>query len=300
MIPGLVAQGTVPERIAGGYTIVEGPAWDPQAGVLYFCDGFAGGVWALGPTGARELVIPKRRCSGLALHAAGGLVASGRNVGWKHGEQSRRLLELDPAWGMAYFNDLGTSLEGRVYVGSVDYDFNHPERTPRPGYLHVIDLDGSCRIVGEGIGIANGLGVSPDGRTLYFNDTHYRSVRRYAMQANGDLKELSPLIEFAATDDQVDGIAIDADGTAWVALSVGGCVAAISPEGRELGRIPVPGHNVTSVCFGGNDLRTLFITTHRTTADGKTDGSIFRLPVSVPGLPVPLARVALTGTGATP
>lgn len=279
--------------IAGGYSIVEGPAWDANSGTLYFCDGFTGGVWALSKSGPPQLAIPKRRCSGLALHAQGGLVMSGRNVGWKRGNLSARLLELNPAWGMAFFNDLGTSLEGRVYVGSLDYDFANPNRTPKPGFLHVIDLDGTSRIVGEGIGTANGVAVSPDGRQLYFNDTFNRCVRRYTVLPDGDLRDESPLVEFASPNDTVDGIAVARDGSVWIALANSGCVAVVNPDGRECGRIVVPDHQVTSLCFGGDDLTSLFITTMREAPDGTHDGSIFSTRVRTAGLPVPMARVAL-------
>ena len=284
-----------PVMVARGYSLVEGPVWDAASAQLLFCDGLDGGVWALGSSGDLFLALPKRRCSGLALHAAGGLVASGRNVGWKHGNDSARLLELDPSWGMAFFNDLGTDHAGRVYVGSVDYDPEHPDRIPRPGYLHLIDLDGSSRIVADGIGIANGVAASPDGSLLYFNDTHHRLVRRYATRGNGDLIETEPLIGYPDQDDQPDGIAIATDGTVWIALAASGCISIVTPAGKEIGRIAIPdGHHVSSLCFGDSDLSTLFVTTIHKTANGENDSAVFRMRVRASGLPVPPARIALS------
>lgn len=284
------------KKIADGYSIVEGPVWDSTTSSLIFADGFAGGVLALRPNGDVDVVVPKRRCSGIALHERGGLVMSGRNVGWKHGEQSARLLELDPAWHMKYFNDLGTSLEGRVYVGTLDYDFSNPQHKPTPGFLHVIDLDGSSRIVADGIGTANGIAVSPDGRELYFNDTYHQLVRRYAVLPNGDLIEQLPLIDFrgGAPGDGPDGVAVAVDGSVWVALHLSRCVAAIGPDGRERARFQIPdGHLAASLCFGGADLRTLYVTTFHKNEAGEPDSAIFVMPVDVAGMAVPMARVKL-------
>ena len=90
-----------------------------------------------------------------------------------------------------------------------------------------------------------------------------------------------------------DGLAVSADGAVWVAAARGSAVVVFEPDGRERERIRCPLPMVTSVCFGGDDLRDLYIVTG-TEGTGRTDaGSVFRLRVAVPGLPVPAARVKL-------
>ena len=98
-------------------------------------------------------------------------MVSGRNLAWKTADETVVLLDLDPSLGLNRFNDLVTDHAGRVYVGSVDFDPADPEREPRPGQLQVVDLDGGARILDRSVGTANGIGVSPDGRRLYFADT---------------------------------------------------------------------------------------------------------------------------------
>ena len=85
----------------------------------------------------------------------------------------------------------------------------------------MIDLDGSSRIVADGIGTANGIAVSPDGRELYFNDTYHQLVRRYAVLPNGDLIFTGTPAGVGALEpgDKVDG---GIDGLGRITFTVSG------------------------------------------------------------------------------
>ena len=114
--------------------------------------------------GAVSPVIPKRRgIGGMALHASGGLVVGGRDIAFVAlaDGHTRPLLALDAIPGATGFNDLTADRAGRIYVGSLAYRVFADE--PKPGFLHVIDLDGSMRTLSDGVMLTNGLGFSPDG-----------------------------------------------------------------------------------------------------------------------------------------
>ena len=153
------------DALATGYGLIEGPVWDPERGLL-FSDVIFGGVHCLAPDGAVTTVFPHRRgIGGMAPHAAGGLVLTGRNVAFKSfaGGDTMVLLEGDVIPGGLGFNDMTTDAVGRIYVGSLRFRPTAADETPEPACLHVIDLDGSNRILAEGILLTNGLGFSPDG-----------------------------------------------------------------------------------------------------------------------------------------
>ena len=159
------------ERVATGYGLIEGPVWDPMHG-LYFSDVLNGGVFLLDRAGKISTAVPKRRgIGGMALHASGGLVVGGRDiacVSLKDGA-TKSLLALDAIPGATGFNDLTTDAAGRIYVGSLAFRVFGGE-TPKPGHLHVIDLDGTMRTLSDGVMLTNGMGFSPDGKPLYHCD----------------------------------------------------------------------------------------------------------------------------------
>ena len=280
------------ERLAHGYGLIEGPVWVPGRGLM-FSDVHGGGVHCLTQSGEVTAVFPHRRgIGGIALHADDGLVVGGRNIGFKSfvGGDTVILLDQDPEQGNVGFNDLTTDATGRIYAGSLGSPvFEEGEQLP--GNLHVIDLDGSSRVVAKDILLTNGLGFSPDGRTLYHSDSRRQTVHRYDVFENGDL---GPKRTFATLDDGApDGLAVSSDGAVWVAVAGGSCVAVFEPDGSVRERITVPMPMCTSVCFGGDDLRDLYIVTGSDGVEGDREGSVYRERVGVQGLPVPLARVAL-------
>ena len=280
------------ETLATGYGLIEGPVWDPEQG-LYWSDVAHGGVHRLSRAGAVSVALPHRKgIGGMARHAAGGLVVGGRNIAWKSldGERSAVLLSLDEVPGAIGFNDLTTDAAGRVYVGSLAFRVFGGD-APRPGHLHVIDLDGRARTVADGVLLTNGLAFSPDGRRLYHSDSRAGLVRVYDV---GDDGSVGPWRALAQVDGVPDGMAVAADGSVWVALAEGGVVLVLGPDGAERARLPVPLPMVTSVCFGGDDLRDLYVVTGSRGGPTERCGTVYRTRADVPGLLRPLARVALS------
>lgn len=281
------------KRLAHGYGLIEGPAWVPGRGLM-FSDVHGGGVHCLTESGEVTTVFPHRRgIGGIALHAGNGLVVGGRNIAFKSFARGDTvvLLERDPDHGNVGYNDLTTDAAGRIYVGSLGSPvFEEGEQLP--GSLHVIDLDGSTRIVAEDVLLTNGLGFSPDGRTLYHSDSRRQTVQCYDVFGNGDL---GPKRTFAALDDGApDGLAISTDGAVWVAVAGGSSVAVFEPDGSLRKRIAVAMPMCTSVCFGGDDLTDLYVVTGSDGVEGDREGSIFLERVGEGGSRVPFARVRLS------
>ena len=280
------------DAMATGYGLIEGPVWDARRGLL-FSDVPNGGVYCLSPSGAVTTVVEHRRgIGGMALHADGGLVVSGRNIGYKGPASAETvvLLDRDAKAAIVGFNDLTTDSAGRVYVGSLcssPFDRAQQER-PTPGWLHVIDLDGTSRRLHGDILLTNGLGFSPDGRRLYHSDSRAGIVGVYDVAGDGSV---GPRRVFARIAPGIpDGLAVSEDGAVWVAAARGGAVIVLEPDGRERQRIPCPQPMVTSVCFGGADLRDLYVVTGEEGGPPRS-GTVFKLRSPIPGLPVPQAKV---------
>src|SRR5678815_1284248 len=109
------------DKLAEGYGLIEGPVWDARRGLL-FSDVPNGGVFCLSPSGQVSTVVEHRKgIGGMALHADGGLIVSGRNIGYKGPASADTvvLLDRDADAGVVGFNDLTTDAAGRIYVGSL-------------------------------------------------------------------------------------------------------------------------------------------------------------------------------------
>src|SRR5262249_56147896 len=107
------------DTLAYGYGLIEGPRVD-GAGNLYFSDVTNGGVYRRRPDGSIDTVVPRRRgVGGIALHADGGLVISGKNICHVTDGTTRILFARDDAPG---FNDLFTDPRRRVYTRTMKSD----------------------------------------------------------------------------------------------------------------------------------------------------------------------------------
>lgn len=281
------------ETLAYGYGLVEGPRTD-ERNRLYFSDVRGGGIFRRSPDGAIETLIAGRTfVGGIALCEDGGLLVTGTTLA-KWDARSARLTDIFARWqGKPLFglNDLTTDARGSIWSGSFGMDiakFDFSSKPP-PGALFRIDPPDTVTMLYEGIEVTNGLGFSPDGRLLYHCDTTTRAVWAYDVSAG---RALSGRRVFGKLPEGMpDGMTVDAEGGVWVAVVGGpGEVVRFKPDGAVRERIKVPARTVTSVAFGGPDMRDLYVVTANNSEVRERKGTIFRARSEIAGLPVPKAR----------
>ena len=108
------------------------------------------------------------------------------------------------------------------------------------------------------MGTTNGIEVSPDGHTLYVNETVQRNVWAYNIQPDGSLSGKRLVIRFP--DFGMDGMRCDVDGNLYITRHGKGTVAIVSPAGKLIREVDVLGKSPTNLCFGGADGRTCYVT----------------------------------------
>jgi len=152
--------------------------------------------------------------------------------------------------------------------------------------------------------ISNGLAWSPDATTLYWSDTPNHVIHAWQWDAQSNaLHGHRVFRQFAPKPagwkagqpgygGRPDGAAVDVEGNYWCAMFEGGRLLKIAPSGDILADIPVPVRCPTMPCFGGGDLRTLYVTSasHNRPSEElqalPQSGCIIAARVDVPGLPV--------------
>ena len=129
-----------------------------------------------------------------------------------------------------------------------------------------------------------------DGKLLYHADARRELVRVYDVRDDGSVGHWRSFVSFGAGR-VPDGLKVAADGSVFVADARGGRVAVYGADGRHLRDIKVPLPMVTSVCFGGDDLRDLYIVTGSRGAPSERSGTVYRVRSDVAGLPLAAATV---------
>ena len=124
----------------------------------------------------------------------------------------------------------------------------------------------------------NGVGLSPDEQRLYVAETHTGRVFAWDLAAPGEIASSlrGELVAGLPGHQLLDSLAIDADGNVCVATIVNGGITVISPDGSKIEHVAMPDPLTTNICFGGDDLRTAYITLSATgklvATDWKTPG----------------------------
>lgn len=277
------------EVLASGFGLLEGPRVDEQDR-LYFSDVPNGGVYRRSPDGKIETLIPKRKgVGGIALNQGGGIVCSGRGlIYWN--EQTRTSRDLFTEWEgrpLKGLNDLQPDDQGSIYVGSLEFDALSDQK-PIPGNLFRVDPDGKVTKLWEGIQVTNGMGFSPDRKYLFHADSTTQAVWVYDVLPDRTVKDRRVFAKLPVG--WPDGLAVDTEGGVCVAVVNDGEVMRFKPDGTLDWRLKVPAKMVTSLTFGGKDMRDLYIVTADNTEDKAKKGTVFRTRSEIPGLPVPKSR----------
>jgi D-xylonolactonase len=116
-------------------------------------------------------------------------------------------------------------------------------------------------------------------------------------QASGCLtnRRIFTTIRQEENEGKADGLAVDSEGGVWSARFGGGVLVRYLPDGSEERRIPIPARKVSSLTFGGHDLKDIYITTagDDDRASDRSAGAVFKLTLGVKGLPRHFSRICL-------
>lgn len=276
----------------------ESPVWHAAERCLYYCDIAGREVRRFDPaTGALARHAMAAEPASLAPMADGSLLVARRDGLWRFDPQTAGLWPFAPAPYDAAafrFNDGKCDPAGRFWVGTLS-DAREPLAS-----LYRCTHDGRVDCMLGGIAVGNGLGWSPDGRTMYWSDTKAHTVHAAAFDApTGTFSSPRVFAQFEPRRDgqalagyggRPDGAAVDAEGAYWVAMYEGARLLRLSPRGEVLRDIRVPVQCPTMPCFGGADLRTLYLTTVRDKrppdelAGQPWAGCVLSMTVEVPGI----------------
>lgn len=148
-------------------------------------------------------------------------------------------------------NDLAISPDGTIWASDPAWDTGK-------GQIWRVDASGKISLAAGDMGTTNGIEVSPDGKTLYVNESVQRNVWAFAIAADRKLADKRLIKQFP--DHGFDGMRADVDGNLYISRYGKGTVVKMSPQGEVLQEVDVLGASPSNVCFGGPDGRTVYVT----------------------------------------
>lgn len=274
------------------YTLAEGPIWDAARERVLWVDIDAGAVLEASLDGDRLVDVLRREfgetVGAVAASADGELLVAGARelLVESPGGHRRRGPRLIDEGRNSRLNDGKCDPAGRFVVGSMS-----PDGEGTAERLTRVEDDETLTVIDADMSLANGLGWSPDGRTMYSIDTERRVVwaRDYDV-SSGETGDRRELLIFEA--DHPDGMCVDEKGNLWIAIWGEGKIRCFSDRAAEIRRLDVPAPNTTSCAFVGRYLDRLLITTaakdvpESQRAQFPNSGCLFLADVGARGVPV--------------
>ena len=289
------------EKIASGIYL-EGLAVDYKRDTIWYSDVIAGGIHGVKADGTRVGSFNEGRMwtGGVMMNEDGAVLSTGEGgIMWNNPETGKSGWLLDEIEGRPIngINEMVPDGTGGIFFGTNDIEMVIKGAATRPTKIYRLTAD--CQVIelAEGIGFSNGIGYDAERHRFYCNDTFHCT---WVFDVTDDLT-LSNRRELLAKED-VDGMALDANGTVWITGFRSSFLTLVRPDGTELPRVETPAGSITQVRFGGPDMRDYYF--NSVPSDGgdtlKEGGEIternsflFRGRSEVPGMPIAPARFKL-------
>jgi sugar lactone lactonase YvrE len=241
----------------------ESPIWEPREKALYWVDWGGNPIHRYDPaTGKVETFAVDRPVTALARRAAGGWVAVSRTSldTWdpKTNLFSPIVGQPEPENPQVCYSDSVVDSQGRLLVGT----FNWPDVQEPDGSLYRLDPDGSLHQLDTGFATSNGLGLSPDGRILYFTDMQHHQILAYDYDvASGVISNRRVFAHVDPEDGLPDGLVVDSEGFVWSGHWEGWRLRRYDPDGVVEREYKFPMELVICPGFGGEEMDDLYVTT---------------------------------------
>jgi sugar lactone lactonase YvrE len=257
------------------YLCGESPIWDEVKQQFWWTDMLAGRLYSYDPqSGNVKQAAEGPNVSGFTMNKNGGLVCAAHQGLYLWDEASGfRLIADQLAGNRLRSNDATADAVGRFLFGTTFYG---PDSTEYPlGKLYKVEKDGAISILDEGIHLSNGLGFSPDNKTLYYTDTVLRTIYAYDYDLqHGKVANRRVFVHVPDNEGIPDGLTVDAEGYVWSAQWYGSCLVRYDLQGKVDRVVQVPAKQTSSLIFGGKDMTDIYVT---------TAGKSVTLPVAPPG-----------------
>lgn len=280
----------------------ECPVWVPEENALYWVDIPAGGLqrWSA-ETGHVHAWRAPQMLACIARHRDGGWVA-GMESGFFHlhphndgSLDSNLLAPVEHTRTDMRLNDGRCDRQGRFWAGSMVLNMG-ANAADGMLYRYSAGQRGPVEAQLSGFIVPNGLGFSPDGRTMYLSDSHPLVQQIWAFDYDTDSGTPSNrrlFVDMNQFAGRPDGAAVDAEGCYWICANDAGLIHRFTPDGRLDRSLAVPVKKPSMCAFGGSRLDTLFVTSIRPGDDHDEQslaGGVFALNPGVKGLPEPLFK----------